>query len=387
MGERRTDQVKRRRHTPEQIIRKLREADRMLGEGSEVPEVAKALEVSEQTYHRWRATYGGMKADEVKRLKELERENSQLKRIGRGEGEFALSPEAWSERLCGVSENCPQPRKDHCLRAGLASHVGLEHAEEAVGESGIAEHRRDLRREVVADIGAGVCNLVGDFLATVDQSDDVVEVGAGEKVALAAALEGLKLCGKQIRRRRGANARSRRQSALNGVRDARSLPLVGEAKDARVGRHSVEDQPSTMSPSADHPALLILGEVTSAELALEGLEARPGRDLDDHVDVLGRPNGRRSRIGDPQRHGRSADENDLLEQAVECGRGELEKLDAHATAGARASRRLRSLTARARTRASPMRIASISARRSPSSGSRPASAGTAGCSGASAIPR
>jgi transposase len=81
MGERRTDQVKRRRHTPEQIIRKLREADRMLGEGSEVPEVAKALEVSEQTYHRWRATYGGMKADEVKRLKQLEAENARLKRI------------------------------------------------------------------------------------------------------------------------------------------------------------------------------------------------------------------------------------------------------------------------------------------------------------------
>ena len=73
--------MKRRRHTPEQIIRKLREADRLLAEGSEVPEVAKALEVSEQTFHRWRATYGGMKADEVKRLKELERENARLKRI------------------------------------------------------------------------------------------------------------------------------------------------------------------------------------------------------------------------------------------------------------------------------------------------------------------
>ena len=73
--------MKRRRHTPEQIIRKLREADRMLGEGSEVPEVAKALEVSEQTFHRWRAQYGGMKADDVKRLKELEAENARLKRI------------------------------------------------------------------------------------------------------------------------------------------------------------------------------------------------------------------------------------------------------------------------------------------------------------------
>jgi transposase len=81
MGERRTIEVKRRRHTPEQIIRKLREADRLLAEGTAVPEVCKALEVSEQTYHRWRAQYGGMKADDVKRLKELQRENAQLKRL------------------------------------------------------------------------------------------------------------------------------------------------------------------------------------------------------------------------------------------------------------------------------------------------------------------
>jgi putative transposase len=73
--------MKQRRHTPEQVVRKLREADRMLAEGKSIPEVAKALEVSENTVHRWRAQYGGMKADDVKRLKELERENSQLKRI------------------------------------------------------------------------------------------------------------------------------------------------------------------------------------------------------------------------------------------------------------------------------------------------------------------
>ncbi len=73
--------MKRRRHTPEQIIRKLREAERMLAEGSEIPEVAKTLEVSEQTFHRWRNQYGGMKADEAKRLRELERENGRLKRI------------------------------------------------------------------------------------------------------------------------------------------------------------------------------------------------------------------------------------------------------------------------------------------------------------------
>lgn len=73
--------MKRRRHTPEQVIRKLREADKMLGEGKTIAEAAKALEVSEPTYHRWRNQYGGMKADDAKRLKELERENTRLKRI------------------------------------------------------------------------------------------------------------------------------------------------------------------------------------------------------------------------------------------------------------------------------------------------------------------
>jgi putative transposase len=73
--------MKRRRHTPEQIIRKLREAERMLGEGKTIPEAAKELGISEQTYHRWRNQYGGMKAQDAKRLKELERENSSLKAI------------------------------------------------------------------------------------------------------------------------------------------------------------------------------------------------------------------------------------------------------------------------------------------------------------------
>ena len=73
--------MQQRRHTPEQIIRKLREADRMLNDGADIAMVARYLEVSEQTYHRWRAQYGGMKADEAKRLKELEKENQRLKKI------------------------------------------------------------------------------------------------------------------------------------------------------------------------------------------------------------------------------------------------------------------------------------------------------------------
>lgn len=72
---------RRKRHTPEQIIRKLREADTMLSSGQTIGHVAQALEVSEQTYHRWRNQYGGMKAEEAKRLKELEEENKRLKKL------------------------------------------------------------------------------------------------------------------------------------------------------------------------------------------------------------------------------------------------------------------------------------------------------------------
>jgi transposase-like protein len=69
-----------KRHTPEQILTKLREADALLNGGSTVAAVIQHLGVSEPTYHRWREQYGGMKASEAKRLKELELENARLKR-------------------------------------------------------------------------------------------------------------------------------------------------------------------------------------------------------------------------------------------------------------------------------------------------------------------
>ncbi|MCA9158731.1 MAG: transposase, partial [Planctomycetales bacterium] len=72
---------RRKRHTPEQIVRKLRDADAMLNGGKELAAVLQSLEVTEATYHRWRAQYGGMKAEEAKRLKELEDENRRLKQI------------------------------------------------------------------------------------------------------------------------------------------------------------------------------------------------------------------------------------------------------------------------------------------------------------------
>ena len=72
---------RRKRHTPEQIVRKLRDADAMLNTGKSLGEVVQCLEVSEATYHRWRQQFGGMKAEEAKRLKELEVENARLKKL------------------------------------------------------------------------------------------------------------------------------------------------------------------------------------------------------------------------------------------------------------------------------------------------------------------
>lgn len=73
--------MKRRRHTPEQAVRKIREGERLLNEGGELVEVFRQMEVSEATWNRWRAQYGGMKADEAKRLKQLEGENQRLKKL------------------------------------------------------------------------------------------------------------------------------------------------------------------------------------------------------------------------------------------------------------------------------------------------------------------
>jgi len=71
----------RKRHTPEQIINKLRQAEVEIANGATVAQVCKKIGVAEQTYYRWRAEYGGMRVDQAKRLKELEQENAQLKKL------------------------------------------------------------------------------------------------------------------------------------------------------------------------------------------------------------------------------------------------------------------------------------------------------------------
>ncbi len=73
--------MSRKRHTSEQIISKLREAEVELAKGVKVPLVCKKLAVTEQTYYRWRKEYGGLRVDQARRLKELERENGRLKKL------------------------------------------------------------------------------------------------------------------------------------------------------------------------------------------------------------------------------------------------------------------------------------------------------------------
>ena len=72
---------RRKRHNPEQIVKKLQDADAMLNSGKDLGAVLQALEIAEATYHRWQNQYGGMKSSEAKRLKELEDENRKLKEI------------------------------------------------------------------------------------------------------------------------------------------------------------------------------------------------------------------------------------------------------------------------------------------------------------------
>jgi putative transposase len=90
--------MKRKRHSPEQIIKKLRDADAMIAADKTIGQVCQTLEVSEQTFHRWRNQYGGMKAGEAKRLKELEDENKRLKKVV---AELTLDKDILQEALKG----------------------------------------------------------------------------------------------------------------------------------------------------------------------------------------------------------------------------------------------------------------------------------------------
>ena len=103
---------RRKRHSPEQIVRKLRDADAMLTAGKDLAAVLQSLEVSEATLHRWRAQYGGMKAEEAVRLKKLEDENKRLKEVvadltlDNRMLKYVVVPEKWSAGRVGMIFRC-----------------------------------------------------------------------------------------------------------------------------------------------------------------------------------------------------------------------------------------------------------------------------------------
>jgi transposase-like protein len=111
----------RKRHSAEQVVRKLATADRILGEGKDIADVCRELGVSEQTYYRWRHQFGGLKANDAKRLKELERENSTLKRLlADAELEKAALNEIAKETSkpgTPAGGRAPPHRRDGCVAA------------------------------------------------------------------------------------------------------------------------------------------------------------------------------------------------------------------------------------------------------------------------------
>src|SRR5436189_4310634 len=108
--------MKRTRHPPEQIIRKLREAERLLAAGKDVEEVCRSLEISVQTFHRWKAQYQAMRPEEVARLKALEKENRRLKKIV---ADQALDIDMLKEVAGETSEPRASPPRGSPLSAAL----------------------------------------------------------------------------------------------------------------------------------------------------------------------------------------------------------------------------------------------------------------------------
>src|SRR6476646_4276213 len=118
-----------KRHTAEQIIPKLRQAEADLAQGLGPAQVCQRLGVSEQTLHRWRNQYGGMKADEAKRLKELEAENARLKRL------VAELAGSWGSRAPPRGRHPRRTRRKAGWWRGCWSWYGSTHAT-ATGGSG-----------------------------------------------------------------------------------------------------------------------------------------------------------------------------------------------------------------------------------------------------------
>ncbi len=122
--------MKRKRHSPEQIIHKLRQADAELAAGQPIAAICQKLGVAEATFHRWRNQYGGMKANDARRLKELERENARLKKLVADQApDQAILKEAYREHtgptntepdapLCGSGNSLSVQEQSDATRHG-----------------------------------------------------------------------------------------------------------------------------------------------------------------------------------------------------------------------------------------------------------------------------
>ena len=146
--------MRKKRHTPEEIVSKLRQVDVLVAQGTPVADAIRAIGVTEVTYYRWRQAYGGLKSDQVKRTKELETENQRLRKaiadlrldklILQEAARGNLLPPRASTRLCGAHPVCA----DHLRASRLpgARAASLDTAQSAAGPRGRrATHRRSHR--------------------------------------------------------------------------------------------------------------------------------------------------------------------------------------------------------------------------------------------------
>ena len=169
----------RKRHSAEQVVRKLTQADRILAEGKDIGDVCRELEVSEQTYYRWRNQFGGLKAEHVKQLKDVERQNATLKRLLGSESSRATMrrPDSRSPGLPSAGGSFRQARgarvhlrADRCCgdqREGQSEReIVVEGADFGAPDDGGQCEGGLEHGEVVADAGAGAC-AEGDVLPAV----------------------------------------------------------------------------------------------------------------------------------------------------------------------------------------------------------------------------
>ena len=101
----------RKRHKPEEIVAKLRQVDVLVSQGQSVADAVRSIGVTEVTYYRWRQEYGGLKADQVRRLKQLETENARLRRAV---AELTLDKQILKEAASGNVWSAPGPQAERC---------------------------------------------------------------------------------------------------------------------------------------------------------------------------------------------------------------------------------------------------------------------------------